>query len=70
MNQRLSDANSARFYAHMIYTYMTTLPEGCADQMVDVQLALGLSDDEMELGLRWCVERGLIVLSPHDTDAH
>lgn len=44
-------------------THMRTMPGGCAEQMVDVQLALGLSDDEMETGLRWCVERGWIDLS-------
>jgi hypothetical protein len=59
-----------RFYAEMICTYMQTLPDGAADQMVDVQMALGLSDVEFEAGLKWCVERGIISLSRHDTNQH
>jgi hypothetical protein len=53
----------ARFYAQMIVSYMRTLPASSAEHMVDVQMALGLSDAEFESGLRWCVERRLIDLS-------
>jgi hypothetical protein len=60
------NATPAQFYAEMILTYMRTLPGGSVDQMVDVQMALGLSDDEMETGLRCCVERGWIDLRDGD----
>jgi hypothetical protein len=66
----LSNHDMPRFYAEMICTYMEKLPDGAADQMVDVQMALGLSDSEFESGLKWCVERGIITLSGFDTHKH
>lgn len=66
----LSHHDTGRFYAEMICTYMEQLPDGLADRMVDVQMALGLTDDEMETGLRWCVERGIITLTQSDTETH
>ncbi len=65
----LQPQTPARFFAEMIVSHMHNLPGGAADQMVDVQLALGLDDAEMEAGLRWCVERGWIDLSDFEAEA-
>ena len=65
----LQPSTPARFYAEMIVSHMQSLPGQSADQMVDVQLALGLTDEEMESGLRWCFERGWIDLSDFEAEA-
>lgn len=52
----------AKQYARMIVDYLKKLPDGFADDPLDVQDALALNDDEFKLGVDWCIERGIIKL--------
>lgn len=49
-------------YARMIRDYLKNLPEQYADDPQSVQQALGLTDEEFELGLTFCIARKIIVL--------
>jgi hypothetical protein len=51
-----------KHYARLIRDYVKGLPDQYAEDPSQVQQALGLSDEEFELGLTFCIAKRVIVL--------
>jgi hypothetical protein len=56
----------AAFYAEMIYAGMQNLPYRGEDE-VDLQSAVGLSNAEFDLGVKWFMEHSAVFLTNERT---
>jgi hypothetical protein len=59
-----------KYYARLIVDYMKKQPDFAVDDPLKVRDALGMSNNEFQMGVDWCVQHKVLVLEkPLNFDA-